>query len=61
MTDVVQPSDSTTVPAEAVRGADYVMTFGDRPEGTDIWQRVPYDAADYGPVTDYATDFDHGM
>ena len=60
MTDVVQPSESTTVPAEAVRGADYVITFGDRPEGTDIWQRVPYDAADYGPVTDYATDFDHG-
>ena len=32
---------------------------GDRPEGTDVWQRVPYDAADYGPVTDFATDFDH--
>ena len=61
MTDVVQPSESTTVPAEAVRGADYVMTFGDRPEGTDIWQRVPYDADDYGPVSDYATDFDHGV
>jgi hypothetical protein len=61
MTDVVQPSESTTIPAEAVRGADYVITFGDRPEGTDIWQRVPYDAADYGPVTDYATDFDHGV
>src|SRR6478752_5944767 len=50
MTDVVQPNESTTVPGEAVRGADYVMTFGDRPEG-----------ADYGPVTDYATDFDHGV
>ena len=22
---------------------------------------MPYDAADYGPVTDYATDFDHGV
>ena len=37
----------------------YLPVVGDRPEGTDVWQRVPYDAADYGPVTDFATDFDH--
>ena len=34
--------------------------FGTSPEGTHIWQRVPYDPADYGPVSDFATDFDHG-
>jgi hypothetical protein len=33
---------------------------GDRPEGHEFWERVPYDPAHYGPVTDYATDFDHG-
>ena len=34
--------------------------FGTSPEGTHVWQRVPYDLADYGPVADFATDFDHG-
>ncbi|HSJ92320.1 MAG TPA: cytochrome P450 [Ilumatobacter sp.] len=29
------------------------------PEGADGWERVPYDPADYGPVTDWATDLDH--
>ena len=38
---------------------EYVPVIGDRPEGTDVWLRVPYDPADYGPVQDYATDFDH--
>lgn len=33
--------------------------FGDTPEGTHVWQRVPYNADDYGPVTDFAGDFDH--
>ena len=33
--------------------------FGDSPEGTHVWQRVPYDPADYGPVSDFTTDFDH--
>ena len=32
----------------------------DTPEGADIWERVPYNADDYGPVSDWATDFDHG-
>ena len=33
--------------------------FGTSPEGTHIWQRVPYDPAHYGPVSDFTTDFDH--
>ena len=32
-----------------------------RPPGRhEFWERSPYDAADYGPVSDFATDFDHG-
>jgi cytochrome P450 len=31
----------------------------DTPEHADVWQRVPYDPDDYGPVSDFATDFDH--
>jgi cytochrome P450 len=31
----------------------------DTPEGADGWERVPYDAAAYGPVSDWATDLDH--
>ncbi len=39
---------------------DYVPPiFGDSPEGTHVWQRVPYNADDYGPVSDFASDFDH--
>ncbi|HEY5662955.1 MAG TPA: cytochrome P450 [Ilumatobacter sp.] len=33
--------------------------LGSSPEGTNFWERVPYRADDYGPVTDWATDFDH--
>ncbi|MEM9713029.1 MAG: cytochrome P450 [Actinomycetota bacterium] len=33
--------------------------MGDSPEGADIWERVPYDPAMYGPVSDFANDFDH--
>ena len=40
-------------------GETMEFIVGSRPEGTDVWQRVPYDAADYGPVVDFATDFDH--
>jgi cytochrome P450 len=54
-------SEDTGAPSATRRGPGYVPTFGDRPEGTDIWQRVPYDPADYGPVTDYRTDFDHAV
>jgi cytochrome P450 len=33
--------------------------FGDTPEGTHVYQRVPYNADDYGAVSDFTTDFDH--
>jgi cytochrome P450 len=33
--------------------------FGTTPEGTHVWQRVPYNADDYGPVADFTSDFDH--
>jgi cytochrome P450 len=33
--------------------------MGDSPEGVDVWERVPYDPADYGDVSDWATDLDH--
>ncbi|MCO5305637.1 MAG: cytochrome P450, partial [Microthrixaceae bacterium] len=54
MTDVAEP-DTAPAPSEL---EDPI--FGDSPEGTHVWQRVPYNAADYGPVSDFATDFDHG-
>jgi cytochrome P450 len=57
MTDTVDDQTATDQPSR--RGPDYVPVFGDSPEGTDIWQRVPYDPDDYGPVDDFATDFDH--
>jgi cytochrome P450 len=63
MTDIAHDSDS---PAATVRSTpesaptEYVMpTFGDSPVGTHVWQRVPYNPDDYGPVSDFATDFDH--
>jgi cytochrome P450 len=40
-------------------GETIEFIIGSDPEGTDVWQRVPYDADDYGPVEDFATDFDH--
>jgi cytochrome P450 len=71
MTDTL---DENTTTAPSVRidpdTGDKIITFlrngepvefiiGTSPEGTDTWQRVPYDEADYGPVEDFATDFDH--
>lgn len=35
------------------------VIIGSSPEGTDVWQRVAYDPAAYGPVSDFRTDFDH--
>ena len=59
-------TDDLTELGDALDHADGPIRFGDRqaifgtsPEGTDVWQRVPYDADDYGPVSDFATDFDH--
>jgi cytochrome P450 len=37
----------------------YVPIIKDTPEGADGWERVPYDPADYGPVSDWANDLDH--
>jgi cytochrome P450 len=51
VTDTVAPAD---------RPGYEPPIFGDTPEGTHVWQRVPYNPDDYGPVTDFATDFDHG-
>ena len=59
MTDIVDDNASATDRA-VPPPAEYVMPiFGDTPAGTHIWQRVPYNADDYGPVADFATDFDH--
>jgi cytochrome P450 len=33
--------------------------IGTSPEGTHVWQRKPYNPDDYGPVSSFATDFDH--
>ena len=59
MTDIVHDNEAAPGPTGTGRGADYVPIFGDSPEGTDVWQRVPYNPDDYGPVSDFATDFDH--
>ena len=63
VTDIIDEgtsADDTPAPPDGQRFADRDPIFGDSPEGVDVWQRVPYDADDYGPVEDYATDFDHG-
>jgi cytochrome P450 len=59
MTDTTHDNETEPQRTSMRGGADYVPVFGDSPEGTDIWQRVPYDPDDYGPVDDFATDFDH--
>ncbi|MET0907991.1 MAG: cytochrome P450, partial [Ilumatobacteraceae bacterium] len=57
MTDTLNtPSDASTTEASATT----YLPPGDRPEGHEFWERKPYDPADYGPVADFATDFDHG-
>jgi len=64
MTDTVNDAGAEGTASEdrpSRRSAEYTPTFGDSPEGTDIWQRVPYDPDDYGPVADYRTDFDHAV
>ena len=54
MTDTMpSPSDSDAV-SERV-----LPIIKDTPEGADSWERTPYRAEDYGPVSDWATDFDH--
>ena len=58
MTDHVDATKVATTPTSR-SSEQYVPVVGDRPEGTDVWLRVPYDPDDYGPVSDFATDFDH--
>lgn len=58
MTDHVDATKVATTPSSR-SSEQYVPVVGDRPEGTDVWLRVPYDPADYGPVKNFATDFDH--
>jgi cytochrome P450 len=48
MTDTIDP---TTTPEP--------LEVSDTPENALAWERTPYNAADYGPVADFATDFDH--
>jgi cytochrome P450 len=49
MTDTIEPRADEP----------YVPIIKDTPEGADGWERVPYDADDYGPVSDWANDLDH--
>ncbi|WP_420452639.1 cytochrome P450 [Ilumatobacter sp.] len=56
------PDASVAPDAESTPHDGYVYVppvRGDSPEGTHVWDRVPYDPAHYGPVEDWATDLDH--
>lgn len=59
MTDTVTSENEVPEGQRRLRANAEDVIFGMSPEGTHIWQRKPYDAADYGPVSDFATDFDH--
>jgi cytochrome P450 len=59
MTDTVDRTEDVPEGQRRLRAAREEVIFGMSPEGTHVWQRKPYDAADYGPVSDPATDFDH--
>ena len=57
MTDIAPTdNDQPTVDQMPER---QLPVFGPSPEGTNFWERTPYNADDYGPVSDWATDFDH--
>ncbi|CAB4542864.1 MAG: cytochrome P450 [Actinomycetes bacterium] len=59
MTDTVTQDNEVPEGQRRLRANAEDVIFGMSPEGTHVWQRVPYDAAHYGPVSDFATDFDH--
>ncbi len=59
MTDTVSQDNEVPEGQRRLRASADDVIFGTSPEGTHVWQRVPYDAAHYGPVSDFATDFDH--
>jgi len=55
----IDPETGNKVITLERNGESFDFVIGSSPEGTDIWQRVPYDADDYGPVENFDTDFDH--
>jgi cytochrome P450 len=55
----IDPDTGNKVISFDRNGETIEFIIGSTPEGTDIWQRVPYNADDYGAVEDFATDFDH--
>jgi cytochrome P450 len=55
----IDPDTGNKVISFDRNGERIEFIIGSSPEGTDVWQRVPYNADDYGPVSDFATDFDH--
>ena len=57
MTDTMPNTSKTEAPAAPER---VLPILKDTPEGADAWERTPYRAEDYGPVGDFAADFDHG-
>ena len=59
MSDIVDEITAVDTPVAPAPPRYDLPIVGDSPEGTHVWQRVPYNAADYGPVSDFATDFDH--
>jgi cytochrome P450 len=59
VTDTVTQDNEVPEGQRRLRANAEDVIFGMSPEGTHVWQRVPYDAAHYGPVSDFATDFDH--
>jgi cytochrome P450 len=58
-TTTIDPETGNKIITLERNGETIKVVIGSSPEGTDIWQRVPYDADDYGAVSDFATDFDH--
>ena len=52
----IDPETGNKVISLERNGETLEFIIGSSPEGTDIRQRVPYDADDYGPVADFATD-----
>ena len=48
MTGIVDDNETSTAPPASGPGEYDAPIFGDSPEGTHIWQRVPYDADHYG-------------
>jgi cytochrome P450 len=58
-TTTIDPETGNKILSFERNGETIEIIVGTSPEGTDVWQRVPYNPDDYGPVTDHRTDFDH--